>query len=172
MRTEEIHIILMQTTTLLARLIRIISREPYSHVSIALDPALQKAYSFGRKRPRFMFPAGFVVEDLPSVFRQYPAVRYGVYRLAVTPGEYRRIQKEIMHFQAETAYGYNCLGVVAAWFGLAIPRKRHYFCSQFVAHVVDTARPGLWGRPPELMRPCDYRTSPLLELVRSHQTVA
>ena len=45
---RQIFILVSQTGTGMAKLIRCVSRYPYNHVSLTLDPSLTKWYSFAR----------------------------------------------------------------------------------------------------------------------------
>ena len=68
-----IYILLTNTRTAFSRLIGWSTGETYTHVAIALDRELRKVYSFARRNPRFLLPAGLVRED----------VRAGVYARAM-----------------------------------------------------------------------------------------
>lgn len=163
MKDHEVYILLMQTSTLLARIIQFISKEPYSHVSLALDKNLKTAYSFGRKNPHFMFPAGFVVENLEEVFRRYPDIRYALYALPVTKEEYHRIQHAVEGFKKDSRYRYNVLGAFGAWFNIPVTRDKYYFCSQFVADVLIAVEQTLFDKPAALVRPYDFRINSRLK---------
>ena len=59
---KKIYIILTVTGTWLSRLIKMYTKDEFSHVSIALDSKLNEMYSFGRLKPYNPFIAGFVHE--------------------------------------------------------------------------------------------------------------
>ena len=61
-----IYVMLSRTHTIPARLIRLYSRVPYSHTSIALDPELSQMYSFARKGVWNPLNSGFIREDINS----------------------------------------------------------------------------------------------------------
>ena len=54
-KNYKIYIVLSQTYSMLARTIKSITREKYSHVSIAFDENCDEMYSFGRKWKHFPF---------------------------------------------------------------------------------------------------------------------
>ena len=63
-----IYILLTNTRTAFSRLIGWSTGETYTHVAIALDRELRKVYSFARRNPRFLLPAGLVREDVRAAF--------------------------------------------------------------------------------------------------------
>ena len=80
--TRSVYILLTRSNTYFSRLIHKVTAEDYTHVSICLDEDLQHFYSFGRKSDIFMFPAGFVREDLRSgIFRRFSQMPCALYEL-------------------------------------------------------------------------------------------
>ena len=61
---KKIYIMLTFTGTTLSRVIKIYTRNDYSHASIALDPELSECIVFGRKKPRNPFIGGFIKEKI------------------------------------------------------------------------------------------------------------
>ena len=64
--TRRIYVLLSRTHTTPARLIRFLTKEPYSHASIALDVELKELYSFARKHIHNPFDCGFIEEDIET----------------------------------------------------------------------------------------------------------
>lgn len=158
----KLYIILMQTGTLMSRLVHFMSKEPYSHVSIAFDNSFSVAYSFGRKNMDRILPAGFIEEDLPKVSARYPHTQCAVYTLTVGQQELGIVKDAVTRFHAQGHHSYNLLGALAAWANIPLERKRHLFCSQFVATVLRDSGIHLFDKSPELVSPRDFRLSPLL----------
>ena len=63
---KKIYIILTHTGTVLSRIIKIYTKDEFSHVSIALDKDLKQMYSFGRLNPYNPFIGGFIHEYINS----------------------------------------------------------------------------------------------------------
>ena len=50
-QTRKVYIVLSQTGTVLSRILKLYTRSPYNHSSIALTEDLEVMYSFGRLNP-------------------------------------------------------------------------------------------------------------------------
>ena len=61
---KDIYILLTDTGSVLTRVIKRFTNNPYNHVSIAFEEDLNKLYSFGRLQPNNPFFAGFVEESV------------------------------------------------------------------------------------------------------------
>ncbi len=163
---RSVYILLTRSGTYFSRLIHRMTDEDYTHVSICLDGELQHFYSFGRKSDIFMFPAGFVREDLQGgVFRRFNQMPCALYELQVPPEVYQQIEQRIerMHDAADV-YHYNCLGVLLCKLELAHQRQHHYFCSQFVADLLQRSGALEFSKAASLVQPGDFLYLPQLQL--------
>ena len=61
---KTIYLLLTRSNTLVARAIRALTGDYFTHVSVGVDPALKEFYSFARLHPRTPLPAGFVRESI------------------------------------------------------------------------------------------------------------
>ena len=103
---RSVYILLTRSDTYFSRLIHLLTAEDYTHVSICLDADLQHFYSFGRKSDIFMFPAGFVQENLQGgVFRRFHQMPCALYELQVPLAVYQQIRQRILLMQ----YHCRCL---------------------------------------------------------------
>ncbi len=153
-----IYVLLSRTHTVPARLIRLYTKEPYSHASIALDIELKELYSFARKYRYNPFDSGFVREDLDKgVFGADKNVQCRVYEVPVTEEQYEHIHDEISHFvKNKEDYGYNYIGLFGAMFGKNVEDGTHFLCSQFVSHVFYRGGIKLFSKDKGLIRPFDF----------------
>jgi DNA mismatch repair protein MutS len=62
-------------------------------------------------------------------------------------------------------YRFNILGLALCGCRIPLTRKRYYFCSQFVSHILETANVIELPHRPSLMRPSDYTKIEDLECV-------
>ena len=62
--THSVYILLTRTSSILSRLIRILTRAAYTHAALALDEEFEETYSFTRRNPRLIWPAGLARESL------------------------------------------------------------------------------------------------------------
>lgn len=126
------------TGTLFSKFLTLFSEEKYVHVSISLDKEFQKVYSFGRKNPRWILPAGFVNENLTLISTRYSNSVSRIYELEITEYQYNRLKKIIRNtfISNATKYRYNIKGLPMINFNLRYQRKYHYVCSQFCAKLL------------------------------------
>lgn len=152
-----------------SRLIRFYTRKQYSHVSISLDPEFNQLYSFGRKKLNNPLIGGFVKEHPDEgVFAMFDSVAARVYRLDVTDEQYRRIQRSLKRFiKNQPHYRYNFVGLFGAMINRAIPVKDRYFCSEFVAKVLEEGGVDIFDKPYSTVKPDDFtRVETLEEIYR------
>lgn len=162
-----IYIVLSKTQTLPSRVIKLWTREPYAHTSLAMDVELKEMYSFARKRLHNPFDCGFINEDITTgVFGRDTQTTCRVSRLRVTKEQYEKILKILDDFKSEKAiYRYNYLGILGVMCHWSVERRYNYFCSQFVSFVLKKAGVPLFGKKPGLTCPRDFRTCDMLETI-------
>lgn len=165
---KDIYILLTDTGTWLSQMIKMYTREPLNHVSIAFDRELTEVYSFGRKDPANPFIGGFVREQIyGSLIRssQRPTL-CALYKITVTQDVYDRIRRRIrMIEQHKDEYRYNLIGLLGIVFRVRIERENAYFCSQFVASVLQYSGCDLFQKQSEWVTPEDFRQCARLQLV-------
>ncbi len=134
---KKYYIILSRSKTTVALLVRFFSKKYYSHASLSFDPRLDTFYSFGRKNPLIMLPAGFITEGIDKgYFGVYPKTEIDVLEGELTDEEYDLLQEHLKEFtEKRQRYKYNLLGLPLGFFGIPNERKRHFTCSGFVAYV-------------------------------------
>lgn len=156
---EYIYIILTQTQTIPSKIIRMYTREPYAHASIALDIELKQMYSFARKRINNPFDCGFIYEDIEGgIFARDKDTKCNIYAIPVINEQYKRVVKEIEVFKKnQNKYSYSYLGIVGCMFDVPVIRADKFFCSQFVAYILNRSGIQLFHKSHALTRPMDIR---------------
>lgn len=167
MNNRIIYILLTHTGSLLSKCINIYTKEPYTHVSIALDANLCELYSFGRKNPYNPIYAGFVRENIINgTYSRFPETRCALYSHYVDDIQYMKLKKELFKFeQNKDKFGYNLLGLFGFMVKYPIERKYNYFCSQFVATLLNNSGIYLFDKHPALVSPRDFRKCKKLNLI-------
>lgn len=162
-----IYILLTHSGSLLSKCINVYTKEPYTHVSIALDSSLKELYSFGRLHPSNPIFAGFVKEDIINgTYARFPNTRCALYSLEVNDIQYHRLKKELYKFKKNGyKYGYNLLGLFGVVLNVPVERKHNYFCSQFVATLLVNSGINIFSKPNALVSPRDFRKCRKLELI-------
>ena len=166
-REHTIYILLTHSGSLLSKCINVYTKEPYTHVSIALDINLNELYSFGRLKPTNPLFAGFVKEDIVNgTYARFPNTKCALYSLSIDDIQYHRLKKELYKFKLnEDKYGYNLLGLFGVILNYPIKRKYNYFCSQFVATLLKNSGIYLIYKPAALISPRDFRKCKELSLI-------
>lgn len=165
----KIYILLTHTGTVFSRTIKVFTKEPYTHVSIAFDVELNEVYSFGRKKTNNPLIAGFVREYTDKgVFKKYINTSCAILELEMTLEQYNNLRIIMESFiEDKNKYKYNLIGLVGIVTGYKIERKNAYFCSHFVAAVLEKSGMKLFNKKPVFVTPYDFRTCKFLNLIYS-----
>ncbi|WP_067842276.1 hypothetical protein [Amphibacillus sediminis] len=156
MKTRTVYLLFLSTGTMLAKTIDFYTRSSLNHVSIALDRELNYVYSFGRKKPNNPFIGGFIKENLNLPF--FNRSSCAIYQLKVSETEYNQLVEQIMIMESHKhLYRYNFLGLFGVMMNKEFRRKNAYFCSQFVATILQECGVYTGPKPPGLIRPEDLR---------------
>jgi len=164
---RSIYILLTNTGTLFTKMIQGYTKAPYNHASISFDRELCELYSFGRKHPNNPLNGGFVKEDLKTgTFSKYPNTTCVIYELQVSEREIVKM-KRVLHIfiRSHRKYLYNILGIIGIAMKEPVEFSNSYFCSQFVAEILERSGIKLWDKLPALVTPDDFRKSERLELI-------
>ncbi len=162
-----IYILLTNTGTYLSRFIHILTRADYTHASMSFEEELQPLYSFSRKYVYLPLPAGLHHEPLEmGFFKKHSKIPCAVYKLEVDEETYLSAKAEVDEMLKNAKhYRFSILGLVLCGCRIPLTRRRHYFCSQFVSHILDTVNAVELPHRPSLMRPNDYTKIDSLECV-------
>ncbi len=156
--TEKVYIVLSQTGTALSRFLKLVTRAPYNHSSIALDEDLHSMYSFGRLHPYNPFIGGFVRESPDDgTFKRFKNTRVMVLELEVSPRareEFGALLGDMLANRAQ--YHYNYLGLLLAALRIHREKTDCYYCSEFVKAMAQ--RLGLDGveHIPPIVKPIHF----------------
>lgn len=156
---NQIYILLTDTGTVLNRLIKMYTKDPYNHVLIAFDKELNELYSFGRKKHYNPIIGGFVKENIDNVI--FSNAKCAVYCLEdIDDITYLRIREYIKLFELNRdTYRYNFLGLFGIMLNIHIQRCDAFFCSQFVASVFEYSGRPIFDKPCVFVTPGDFVTN-------------
>ena len=159
---RSVYILLTRSGTIASRTIHLVTRDMFTHASIALDENLYEMYSSTRKNGRTLFPAGPCREYLRGgYFRKPGNIPCALLELKVDQQTYDRVREEVDKVMMEAdRYRYNIAGLVMCKFQIPSRRKYHLFCSQFVSQVLEQAQALDLPRHASLMKPNDYASLP------------
>ena len=157
--SSDIYVVVTKTRTKVSKLIRLLSRQPYSHASIAFDRELNEMYSFARRSRRNIFNSGFIKEKIDAgILGSDDRITCCVFCLPLTVEELERIRKEIEICKRRPwEYNYNYIGLVGAGINHPYNRPKRFFCSQYVAWLFQQAGLVFFHKDCALVRPEDIR---------------
>lgn len=149
---KTIYIVLTDTGTLLSKAIGVYTKKDLNHASIAFDKNLTQMYSFGRKQRYNPFVGGFVSENATTgIFKN---ANCAIYKCDVTDEMYDKMREKVLKFERKKdLYKYNFIGLFAVALNVELHRKRAYFCSQFVATIMNECELNLFTVSPNLVKP-------------------
>lgn len=164
MRDRTIYFLFTDTGTYLSKAINYCTKQSLNHVSLGFDPELKEVYSFGRKQPRNPFIGGFVKEDIQSDFLRNS--KCAIYSYTFTEEECDSILNNIKEIEEQqNDYKYNFIGLIGVLLQIEINRKSAYFCSQFVASMLQNANNFNLSKPACFTTPADIRMQEGMQLV-------
>lgn len=163
--SRKVYVLLTDTGTVLGKLIKLYTRKPHNHASIVIDDQFNKVYSFGRRNPRNPFFAGFVEENIRGgIFRKADCA---IYCITITEKQFQTMNRKLRDMEENKEnYRYNLIGLIAVVLNLEIDRKNAFFCSHFVAAILEESGIDIKNQKPLcLVTPHDIKESASLELV-------
>ena len=155
---KTIYILLTRTTTILSRVVHLITADDYTHVSISFNEKLQPLYSSSRKNGKTLFPAGPCKESFKHGYlKKHTNIPCAVYELQVTEEVFYKAKSEVEKIMENSdQYHFNIIGLLLCRLNIAYNRKKNYFCSQFVSEVLKRSNALKLPKESSLMRPGDY----------------
>ena len=165
-KKRSVYVVVTRTGTGVAKIIRVISRMPYSHVSLSADPALHELYSFCRNYTRIPLPATFNTEQIgEGTLGKFPVIPCEIYEIPLTEVQYTHFEKMIEHFQeCRKFYSYSIIGLLRVRLQIESELHNKFVYSQFVAYVLEECGVTL-DKPPCLYSPDDLRYLPDAKLI-------
>lgn len=166
--TKDIYILLTDTKTLVSKVSRMVTGDPYNHVSLMLtDDFDDGIYTFSLSNGHNGIRGGFMVEDRKNLKGSH----YSMYRLAVTYSVYDKIKSKVTDYvKAVDKTSYNHLGLFNAIFKKNIFKSEDgqaSICSEFVVEVLNFAGVELFAkRLASTVRPYEMVKSKLLKFYR------
>ncbi len=170
MKHVSVYILLSRSGTMFSRAIHTATSATgnYTHASLCVQVGdTPHIYSFARRYPRLPLPAGMIREDGPAgFFALHPETPCALYKLELP----NRVSAKVLAivdkmFQKNKKYRYSIIGTALCGLDIAHERRYYYFCSQFVADVLEKAGALSLPKEPSLMMPTDYEHMPELKQV-------
>ncbi|WP_246097015.1 hypothetical protein [Psychrobacillus soli] len=161
---KTVYIVLTNTGTLFSKAIGMYTRKDMNHASIAFDAGLNEMYSFGRKNRHNPFNGGFV-REVPTE-GLFKSATCAIYKCEVTYKEYNQMRNKIRHMeQCKELYKYNLIGLFGVAMNIKIEREYAFFCSQFVATMMNECQSTQLQIAPYFVQPHHFEQHSSLNLL-------
>jgi len=133
-----LYVVLPRSETLVAKIARMLTKYPYSHVTLSLDDNLEVFYSFSRLRNDSPLISGFAKE-----YRSHLASKQGVklnckiFKIPITDGEYKKIEDYIDTNKNDDTLLFNYLSMATLTIFKGFEVYKTQNCCGFVAQALE-----------------------------------
>ena len=136
---KKIYIIQSHSGTIPSELIRLFTKNNYTHISISLDKKMKKMYSFGRRKLNNVLNSGFIIESIDGDFYQkFNKTKCKVFELKITYIQYCHLKSMLKKYEKDPLkYNYDILGLLIKKLNIQFKRKNRFVCSQFVGYLLE-----------------------------------
>ncbi len=155
---KKIYVLLMHTNTIPAKLIKMATNYPYSHVGISLEKNCNIIYSFGRKKFNSILHAGFSIEYKNGrFFQKFNKTICKIYEIEITDKQYEDLERILTDIIINrNHYKYDFIGIVLRFLGIPVTFKNRYVCSYFVAFLLEKAKIYHFKKRISMVKPQDF----------------
>lgn len=147
------YILLMRSTTILSRIIHLLTGAEFTHVAIGVSP--DTMYTMTRMDMRFVFPAGLQLEH-PWANKYHVMFRLD----APIPALDRARDILLFMYSHREDYKYNVLGLLLNILHIGHERHNKMFCSEFCSKVLRASGVYAFDKPDYCVRPMDFLQIP------------
>ena len=158
MTKRKIFILLTKFNTMDAKLLSFLTNSTYTHASIGLEENLNKFYSFVGK--------GFLEEEITKYIKPHKQpFKCILYELEVSNNVYDVIKNTLNKFKKiKNDLKYTKLGVILCVLHIPYNKKNKYFCSHFVATILNSCNVLKLNKNSSLYLPKDFAKIPNIKL--------
>ena len=136
-KKRQMFILVSQTQTGIARLIRSVCRYPYNHVSVTLDPSLKRWYSFARYVQDTPFHGGLVSESPRRLCAPDGDILVRAYRVEIPEHTAARLEGLLaLADDPHSGLIYNHFDALASVLGFHLTLPRCYTCLSFACDIL------------------------------------
>lgn len=137
-KTSYLYLMIAQTDTGIGSVIRTLSRFPYNHAALTLDPSLRRWVAFGRYIHNLPLYGGFINEPVERYLAKGQDIPVRIFRLEVTQEKYQQLEQLFsLAGNQDNGLLYNFYDLVANYFGQKIPIPGAYTCLGFACAVLE-----------------------------------
>ncbi len=134
---KHLYIILSKTNTKVAKTIRIIGKQNYSHVSVSLEEDFSHIYAYGRPQYNGFLLGGLVEESLDRyTLRKNIPTPIKVLKIEITDYQYKWIKNVINEMLYNPEYMYNLYSILTYPITKGIYVKNTFTCVEFAVYIL------------------------------------
>lgn len=155
-----VYLMLIHKGDTFSKIIRLFTGDEFTHISISFNASMKEMYTFGRNTdPKHFYEGGFVVENINGEYHKSRNMPYIVYMILATKAEIELMKTKLRYFSSnKTSFKYNFPAIVQNYFNIENDDEYAYYCSRFVAEILNAGRPNdPYIDNPKLIRPDDFR---------------
>lgn len=164
--SKALYVLLTDTGTSFSKIAKMITGQPYNHVSIMLTPSFDEVYTYNLTTTANGLSGGLLKEDQQGLHNS----SYSLYKISITNKGYEQVKTLIYSLSDDiTQTSYSRLGLVNAIFQKDIFKtaKEAMICSQFVTEVLRAAGIEIFtNKHSSTIRPYDIVKSKMLQFVQ------
>lgn len=157
-----VYIMLVHSGTAVSNAIKVVSHAEFSHAAISFDSSMDEMYSFARKDPRNPFIGGFRFESVGRGFYDNKHCTYAIYVVPCTETQIKKMKKRLNYFiQNQSKFKFDFMGLVKNYLGIVDNPEYRWFCSRFVADILNAGAPkkNPYVEEPSLQDPDDFKNT-------------
>lgn len=135
--TRTLYVMISHTDTGIGRLIRAVSRYPYNHVALTLDPSFTTWFSFARYARDIPLYGGFISESISRYCSSGRELPVRIFRMEIPAARADRLEA-LFHLAGNRDYRliYNTYDAMASALGIRFPIRNAYTCLSFACAVL------------------------------------
>lgn len=156
-----------RSASVLSNAIKALTHSQFSHAALSFDSKLTHMYSFGRNSPNSS-KGSFRLESIKKDAYVMGEVPYALYVVPCTAEQCKLIKKRLKYFAANKSnFTFDMAGLVKNGLGIESEPDDKWFCSRFVADVLNAGAPKgtKFIEHPSLTDPDDFRRTNFAQYV-------
>lgn len=161
-----VYILLLDAKMGFGNVVKFFTNAPYSHALIGFDSSMSKMYSFATRDGHTMVPLGFSEENISTYAKKNSRSKYALYVKLVDTKDYKLMKSKLASFTSnKTDFRYDVGGAVKAFMGKHNANEKRYFCSGFVAYILNSGQSKVTEKDYDLTKPMDLTEVKNIHLV-------
>lgn len=163
-KQKSIYIMISQTHTNFAKVVRRFGNTRYNHAAISFDAEMKEIYAFARPQHNAVLNAHLVNENLYRyTLGKAECVNVVIFKIDISKEEYDRIKALVYNIKNDKDYIYNLLSVLSFPVFRGFSTYKAFSCIEFVMYILKEININI---PKKLSK---YKPDHLLELLKEYK---